>query len=446
MPKTRINCPNCRQPIVADITQLFDAGQDPRAKQMILSGSFNVARCANCGYQGSLATPIVYHDPEKEYLLTYFPPELGLSVPEQERLVGPMLKQVMDNLPVEKRKGYLLRPQTMLTLQALVERVLEGEGITKEMLDAQQKRLNLLQRLLQVTSDDVLEHIAKENDNLLDGDFFSILTRLGTSAVSSQDQESARRLNDLQTKLLKITSFGKDMERQSKEVEAAMKSLQELGKDITHEKLLDLLLQAPSEIRLNVLVSMVRPGLDYEFFQQLTNRIEQASGNERQKLLDLRTKLLGMIQQIDKEIEARTRRSAQLLEEIIKQPDISEATRQNLQSVDDYFIAALNERYEVAKKSGDLDVLNKINQVAAVLQQAEQAPKELNLIEEMLDLPNEAAMQQALEEHKQEITPEFLDMMGAVIAQMENSGEPEVSARLQTLYRLALRQSMKMNM
>jgi hypothetical protein len=41
MPKTRMNCPNCRQPIMADIEQLFDVAQDPTAKQRLLSGTVN---------------------------------------------------------------------------------------------------------------------------------------------------------------------------------------------------------------------------------------------------------------------------------------------------------------------------------------------------------------------------------------------------------------------
>ena len=66
MAQTRINCPNCKQPIMADVQQLFDAGEDPSAKSRLLSGMANFVQCGVCGYQGGLATPIVYHDPEKE--------------------------------------------------------------------------------------------------------------------------------------------------------------------------------------------------------------------------------------------------------------------------------------------------------------------------------------------------------------------------------------------
>ena len=103
MAKVQVSCPRCRQPLVAEIEQLFDVGQDPEAKQRFLSGQSNSIDCKKCGYQGPLSVPLVYHDPEKELLLTYFPAELGLPVNEQERLVGPFIKQVMDKLPADKK-------------------------------------------------------------------------------------------------------------------------------------------------------------------------------------------------------------------------------------------------------------------------------------------------------------------------------------------------------
>lgn len=239
MPKTRVNCPNCRQPLVADVSQLFDAGVDPKAKQLLLTGAYNIIQCPSCGYQGNLATPLVYHDPEKELLLTYFPPELGLPINEQERIIGPLITQVMNSLPQEKRKAYLLRSQTMLTMQTLVERILEGDGITKEIIQEQQKRLQLLQRMVDAP-DDVLAEVAKKEDKLIDADFFQLISRLAEVAVASGDRDSAARLNDLQKKLIPLTTFGHEIQAQSKEVEAAMQSLQALGQNLTREKLLEI--------------------------------------------------------------------------------------------------------------------------------------------------------------------------------------------------------------
>ncbi len=418
MPKTRVNCPNCRQPVVAEVNQLFDAGVDPQAKQMLLTGAYNIIQCPSCNYQGNLATPLVYHDPEKELLLTYFPPELGLPVNEQERIIGPLITQVMNSLPQEKRKAYLLRPQTMLTMQTLVERILEGDGITKEMIQEQQKRLQLLQRMVDA-QDDVLAEMAKNEDALIDADFFQLISRLAEVAMMSGDQNSAARLNDLQKKLLPITTFGHEIQAQSKEVEAAMQSLQALGQNLTREKLLELFLEAPTDLRLNVLVSMTRQGLDYSFFQMMTEEIDRTEGEKRQKLLTLRERLLELTRQIDLEMEKRAAQARQVVEAMTKAPDVTEAMRENIGAVDDFFLKALNEFMEDARKAGDLDKIGKLQKIAEVLQEASAPPEEYAFIEELVNTGTEAELRQKLEENKEKLNAEFLEVVSTLVAQAE---------------------------
>jgi len=303
MPKVQMMCPRCRQPIVAEVEQLFDVGQDPNAKQRFISGNFNLANCQNCGYQGPLSTPIVYHDPDKELLMTYFPPELGLPVNEQERLVGPMITQAVNKLAPEKRKAYLFRPQTMLTLQSMIDKVLEGEGITREMMEASQARLNLLQRLVRTTSADARKEIIQQEEKLIDEQFFEILSRLIEASLSAGDQNSARALAGLQQEILPLTEMGRRITEQNAEVQAAVQTLQEASqKGLTRDILLDILHDAPNETRLATMVSMARSGLDYEFFTILSGRIDQAEGEEKQKYTDLREKLLKMTQEIDKRV------------------------------------------------------------------------------------------------------------------------------------------------
>lgn len=239
MPQTRTPCPRCRQPVLAEINQLFDVNADPEAKKRFLSGQFNLIHCPSCGYEGQVATPIVYHDPAKELLLTYFPPELGLPLNEQERIIGPLITRVTKNLPPEKRKAYLFRPQTVLTMQGLMERVLEGEGITHEMIQAQQQRLNLLQRLLSASSDAARAEIIKQEESLIDESFFALSNQLLEASIADHDEQSAKALADLQKLLLESTEIGKNIQVQAKETEAAIKSLQEASKKgLTREKLL----------------------------------------------------------------------------------------------------------------------------------------------------------------------------------------------------------------
>ena len=160
MAKTSVPCPNCRQPVLIDLKRLFDINTDPQAKETLLSGGANAIHCPNCHFQGVYPTPIVYHDPDKELLLTYFPAELHTPITEQEKTIGPLIKKVMDDLPPEKRKAYLFKPQTMLTYQRLLETILEADGITPEMMKAQQEKLLLMQELVNLSAESLPERIA----------------------------------------------------------------------------------------------------------------------------------------------------------------------------------------------------------------------------------------------------------------------------------------------
>ena len=444
MPKTRINCPNCRQPIVAEIDQLIDVGVDPTAKQKLLSGVTNVARCPHCGYQGNLATPIVYHDPDKELLLTFFPPEMGLKRDDQERLIGSLINQVVNNLPQEKRKGYLLRPQSMLTYQGLVERILEADGITKEMIQAQQARLNLLQRLLSAAPESRAE-IARNEDQLIDGEFFTLIGRLQETALATGDQKAAEALTEMQKAILPETTFGRQLQAQTQEVEAALASLQEAGQNLTREKLLEIVIQAPNDTRLSALVSLARPGMDYNFFQLLSERIERSPDDARAKLVQLRERLLEMTRQVDQQMEARAGQARQLIQSILESEDPQAAVSEILPAVDDFFLRELNASMEAARKQGDLEKIGKLQKVVEVIQEAASAPPEIALIEELLDAPDEKSRREILEANREKVTPEFLDALTNVLAQVENGPEKELGTRLKEIHRQALRFSMEMN-
>ncbi len=228
--KTQIACPRCRQPIVAQIEQLFDVSSDPAAKQRLLGGVSNYAVCQSCGYSGPLATPIVYHDADKELLLTYFPAELGMPVNEQEKMVGPLITQVTNHLPPEKRKAYLFRPQSFLTYQSLIEHILSADGITPEMLEAQKKRVSLIERLLGASSPEARSAILKKETALIDAEFFSIFNRLMESATASRQEQYIAQMDAIQKQLLAETEVGRKLASQANEVQEAIKSLQAVGK------------------------------------------------------------------------------------------------------------------------------------------------------------------------------------------------------------------------
>lgn len=448
MAKTSVPCPNCRQPVLIDLTRLFDLNSDPQAKDALLSGSANTFQCPNCHYQGVYPTPLVYHDPDKQLLLTYFPPELNTPITEQEKTIGPLIKKVMDDLPPEKRKAYLFKPQTMLTRQRLLETILEADGITPEMMKAQQEKLLLLQQLVNISPESLPVQIA-QNDEKIDEELFVLLSRLAQASAAAGDQQSVQALSNLQQALLQHSTVGKAAALQASETRAAINELQELSKaGITRENLLDLLVKnTESEIRLTTIASMARGGLDYTFFQTLTDKIDQTTGEEQTRLVTLREKLLTIVEAVDEAMKAQVEESQKLLQDILAAEDIAAATEEALPKINQAFTGVLNSELTTAQKTDDTAKLTKLVVIVSVLRAASTSGAVLQVIEEMLQLETAEERQNVLEAAGEAINDEFSQTLSSLISQVESQGDqPELIDKLKEINREVLRFTMRRNL
>ena len=117
-----------------------------------------------------------------------------------------------------------------------------------------------------------------------------------------------------------------------------------------------------------------------------------------------------------------------------------------LPELDDFFAEALRIELQQAQQSGDLERLAKLQKVVEVIQSASAPPAEIALAEELMGSETEDQRRQIMEAHADQITPEFLQMLGSLLAQLEQQGQPEMAQRLQEVYRSALRFSMETNM
>lgn len=443
MPRTVVNCPNCKRPVQAEIQQLFDLNQDPSAKQKLLSGAFNLIQCPNCGFRGAAAIPIVYHDPDKQLLLTFVPAELALPANEQERIVGGLINQVMNHLPQEKRKAYLLQPQQTLTMQGLIERVLEADGITKEMLDAQQQRLSLIQRLLLASSIDVQKELLHQEDQLIDEQFFTLLDRLIEVSMAGGDEQSAQKLGELQKTVMEESTFGRELTRQVQEVQAALASLKEAGQSLDREKLLEIVIDAPNEERLRALVSFARAGMDYPFFQLLSERIDRARGDGRARLVKLRDTLLQYTQEYDQDIAQRVEQTRQKLEQVLSEEDVKQGLAKYSPVIDGIFLSVLNSALEQAETQKDLLRLEKLKQMVEIIEKASAPPEEVQLLEKLLEAESESEQRQILEENAEKITPELLNSIINLVYQLQEGENKALGEQVNEIYKKMLRFSME---
>jgi hypothetical protein len=452
MPQTQIACPRCKRPIAANVEQLFDVSADPGAKQRLLGGVSNMARCPHCGFEGRLATPIVYHDTDKELLLTYFPAELGMPVTEQERLVGPMITQVTDRLPAEKRKAYLFKPIANLTYESMIETILGKDGITPKMIKAQQERLNLIDKLLAAKAADVRSQLIKDNSALIDEQFFILFSRLLQAGLGGGQEALAKQLSEVQNQLLAETEIGQRLKESAGELEAAAKELQEAGPSLTRDKLLELVIGAPNDARLKAYVSLARNGMDYVFFQTLTEKIDKATGEEKKKLESLREKALDYINDVDKQSEARYKQAQTLIDGILAEDDVAKATQKNLESFTQDAVDLAQTLHRQASEKNDYARMGKLQKMIEVLQAASAPPPEVAFIEKLLDAPDDAAVEKMLSANETLVNDAFMEALNGLVAQVDSQSQQggedakKVAAKLQSIYKTALKFSMKKKM
>ncbi|MEN6479357.1 MAG: CpXC domain-containing protein [Anaerolineales bacterium] len=402
---TQVKCPQCGRSFVTEIMTILDVGEDPTVKERLLRGQINRAICPQCGAGGLLSTPLLYHDPAKELLLTYMPPELGLSSDDQERFLGRLVNTVMNNTPPEQRKGYFLQPRTMLTLDSLLDTILEADGISKEALQAQRERVALLNQLLAAVDDDpTLEKLIAEHKDKLTYEFFLLLADL----IDAEEQEDEGRelIARLRDKLLE-------------RVQPAMP--QAAPAEASYDEVADLLLAAlgTDAWRTNVVLNYER--LDYGFFQRLTARIDAAQGEQQQRLTELRDQLLQELDEIRQASERAQDEAGLLLMQILEADDLTAAVEEHVAEFDEAFFAVLQRYLRAAQQKGDTARVERLQQVMLAVRNAIEAqlPPPLRLLTRLSRTTSLEESNAVLEENRGLLDDTFLQQFDAYIASAE---------------------------
>ena len=95
----------------------------------------------------------------------------------EEKIVGDLMNQLTRNLPKEDFRAYMFNPKRALTLQGMIEQILEADGITKEMIAERQKLVALTQEFVQANPDD-LPRMVQEHDDKIAEEFFQAMTAI----------------------------------------------------------------------------------------------------------------------------------------------------------------------------------------------------------------------------------------------------------------------------
>ncbi len=340
-----VTCPNCRAQFNAPVQSLID-GQDPMLKSAFLQGQFNMVRCPQCGAISSVNTPILYYDLEKELALVLTPNGL-MAGPEQDKLIGRLTNSLVNSLPAEKRKFYLFNPKIFLSYDSMVKAVLEADGVTPEMLEAQKAKIKLMEELFQVRDEAGLREKIKAHEAELDRQFFEILTASMQAAQMEGDRASAQTFYALRTIIAQISPQAQQI---VEEIDASMG----LVHIRTREELLEKLRNTTGDEEFEALIAAGYPLLDYAFFQQLTAQIDAAAkagqAKEAESLKQLRTKILDTKARHEEMSRQALQQSTALLREVLQSGDPQKTLAQKLDQVDETFFMVLSANIEEARR------------------------------------------------------------------------------------------------
>ncbi len=423
----QVNCPRCGQPFMARIQTVIDVKEAPHLKDELLSGRLNMTRCPSCGAQGYLGAPLLYHDPDKELCLCLVPFELQLTGQAQERLVGAMTNALMEGVPQEERRAYMFQPQVHVSMQSFIEAVLLADGVTPEVLETRRERVKLIGELAAAADDEMrLQALVDEHRDELDYDFFIILSGLIESTEKSGDQQTSWLLRDLYEGLLPEVGGPGD------------KYLKPWPEDMSHDEMIKTLLEAP-EVWLPRLVEVNRIALDYAFFETLAERIETAGrrgGTPRQDELEtLRDRLLNLTMEFDRRVAEAIQEAASLLRFVLYAEDPKQAIRDNLDRIDELFLAILASNIREARAQGADDAADFLEGLYGyTLSQLEALmPADLRLLNRLLRLADGEQRAAVMDEESELVTPGFLEMVRALGDSADREGDADLSRRLATV-------------
>ena len=356
----QVACPSCQTPIRVGVINFIDANEQPQLKNILVGGRLNSAQCTACGAPISLAAPLVYHDATKQFCFVHIPQQLMASAKgaEVERFVGSITGMLMQSLPAELPKGYLLSPRKFLTMQTLIEAVLEGDGITKEMMAAQRKRIDIISQLLEgmSISDAALLDALQANQADIDDEFKSTLAAFVDASAMSGDQEGMAQLAALQAK---VTQF--------------------IGGDATiaYELLIEQLRTAPDDDAVRALMQTNQETIDYTFFDIFNAKILAAQDaddeNTATTLSTLRARILALYEEIQANLEAAYTRAGQILDAVFASEDMTTTLTAHLGELDEVFDILLDGQRTMAERAGDDAAVARLTEIIALTAQVKDA-------------------------------------------------------------------------
>lgn len=434
----QIQCPSCGTAFVTPVFSIVDLGANPELRQALLGGQINMASCPNCGAGGALSAPLMVHDPENKFLGVLIPAQSQLNDVQTQQVIGEMTKALMNQLPTEERRGYLLQPQQFFDWDSFLEKLWGFEGVTPEELRQQREQAELVSRLVRLAGDEeAMRLVLERKQDLIDANFFALLGQVMQAYAAQGEDEKLDSLRQLRQHLMDTTEAGAEVKQFEGRVQEAAGKLRP---DMSREEFLALITDywqqgEEGETIASALLSMARPLADYQFLMLLAQRIEQAGAEEAEQLTELRDLVVEMNDQQGRSQQAMLQQVQAILQEVLQSSDTEATLREHADQIDELFLnvlAANIQQAEERKANAAVRRLRKVYEQAVSIVE-EQMPEDVRLLNRLLSASDKATVRQLLQENRNLLDQEFVAALSALDERFRNEGNTEMADRIKSL-------------
>jgi hypothetical protein len=432
MQSTTIRCSNCGQPIPMRVVSFIDAQKEPQLKNALIGQQINRQPCPNCNSVNQIAAPLLYHDPVKELLLAFVPMEMNLTKDQQERVLGDLMKM----LPKDSFKAYMFNPKRSLTLQGMIETILNADGITPEIIEEAKQRSALVQRFVEA-ADEELASLITEYDAQIDVRFIQAFTAVAQRVLQAGRQDMAQAVLATQQLVLQHSTFGQKLAEQQVQqeivVEEVAHELEALSEDAGISDFIAMIDRyAGDDARVQALVGLIRPLLDDNFFAALGKHIDAAPADRQAVLTETREKMRQVTAMIDQQNQMRLQASLQLLQGLMSAgPNMEQLLEANAHLVDETFLSVLSANIQEAENRRDVSISARLKQIyeMAMSMISNTMPPEVMLVNQLLSSDPETAAQ-LMAEGVAQFGPRLLDVIDAILQGVSAQGQEELADAL----------------
>ncbi len=341
----------------------------------------------------------------------------------------------MRTLPAEAPRGYLLAPKRFLTLNTLIDTVLEADGVSREMIDAQRRRVELISLLAEAAEqdDESLAALVEQHRAELNDEFIATLAAFVQASAQAGREESVVMLQSLLERLVDL--LGIDLGDYNGD--AAEDSDDDAALDEALTRLI-----TSDDAELDQAIADLRPMIDYSFFAALTARIDAAeqAGDipAAEQLTSRRARIVATVERMDREAQEMFEAGAKLLSEALEATDPREALSARHDQINDALLMVIDANINSANRAGRQDIvarLEAIRTMAIEIVEESLTPEE-RFINELLQAETPQAATRLLRQNPAQITAAFVKRLNEMADDLAASNQP-LSERVRQLGREA---------